>query len=349
MMVYVPILLSLLSQFGLAAVQAAQTARYTIQKQYTKSNFFSEFDFINGTSPTHGPITYVPSAVANQNRLAGFVQDQIYLGIDYSTLSAGTPRMSTRLQSKQLYNGGLFVADIVHMPEGCGTWPALWSFAVNSDPNVEWPVNGEIDVLENVNSATNNRITLHTAEGCNVTSTGSASSSMLLETDCNADTGHEGCSMNTTAKFGRALNDAGGAVWTWEWTNESVSVWGFDNSSSIAAAIRSSVAQQEAPDMSSWGTPTAKFVSGADEGCDFPSHFQNHTIVINTEICGDWAGANTTWDPDPMCGAKAKTCVDYLANTPDALIDAYWLINSITVFTTDGTITNGTITNGTVS
>ena len=51
------------------------------------------------------------------------------LRTDYTTtLSASGPgRNSVRLQSNKAYGNSLLVADIRHMPQGCGTWPALWS------------------------------------------------------------------------------------------------------------------------------------------------------------------------------------------------------------------------------
>ena len=43
------------------------------------------------------------------------------------------------------------------------------------------------------------------------------------------------------------------------------------------------------PDPSSWGTPTANFPS--NDSCHMPDHFQQHQLVIDTTLCGDWAGA----------------------------------------------------------
>jgi hypothetical protein len=50
--------------------------------------------------------------------------------------------------------------DAVHMPVGCGVWPAWWQ----NGPN--WPVGGEIDILEGVNDFALNQVSLHTDNGC---------------------------------------------------------------------------------------------------------------------------------------------------------------------------------------
>ena len=42
-------------------------------------------------------------------------------------------RESVRIHSHYIFNGGLILMDSVHMPTGCGTWPAWWA----NGPN--WP------------------------------------------------------------------------------------------------------------------------------------------------------------------------------------------------------------------
>ena len=51
-------------------------------------------------------------------------------------------RQSIRITTQQVYTGGLVIMDSVHMPTGCGTWPAFFS----DGPN--WPAGGEVDIVE---------------------------------------------------------------------------------------------------------------------------------------------------------------------------------------------------------
>jgi len=71
------------------------------------------------------------------------------------------PRKSVRLEGLTRFNRGLFILDVRHMPAGCASWPAFW---LTDEPN--WPVNGEIDILEGVNNQTNVKTALHTTMDC---------------------------------------------------------------------------------------------------------------------------------------------------------------------------------------
>ena len=44
-----------------------------------------------------------------------------------TTAKVSGNRMSVRVQSNNNFTGGLVLFDAVHMPSGCGTWPAFWS------------------------------------------------------------------------------------------------------------------------------------------------------------------------------------------------------------------------------
>lgn len=52
-------------------------------------------------------------------------------------------------------------------------------------------------------------------------------------------------------------------------------------------------------------------------------------------FCGDWAGA--TWSSSSTCAALDSSCNDYVQNNPSAFANAYWLINSLQVYQSDGT------------
>ena len=107
---------------------------------------------------------------------------------------------------------------------GCGTWPAWWLVGSN------WPDNGEIDIIEGVNTQTADQTTLHTSFGCDQSTEGSpftghwASGINKLATNCwiNApgqDT-NQGCSIisGDPASFGTPFNAKEGGVVALEWT-----------------------------------------------------------------------------------------------------------------------------------
>lgn len=70
-------------------------------------------------------------AVASRDGLVNTLNDKVYLGVDHKTFlyTNGTNtkgRKSVRVQSKNTYNEGLFIASFTHLPKNeCGTWPAL--------------------------------------------------------------------------------------------------------------------------------------------------------------------------------------------------------------------------------
>ncbi len=126
-------------------------------------------------------------------------------------------RQSIRLESLFTYTGGLIIIDAVHMPTGCGTWPAFWS----NGPN--WPVGGEIDMVEGVHEYTNNQVTLHTNPGCTMSSSDpnilGITGSLVANTDCAvATTANAGCGVRAsqTNSFGAPFNSNGGGAYASE-------------------------------------------------------------------------------------------------------------------------------------
>ncbi|KAJ1331356.1 family 16 glycosylhydrolase [Microdochium nivale] len=303
----------LLSAHGTAAAQA-----YQIQDTYDASNFFDGFEFFSGPDPTEGFVRYQTAVEANASALAGYANGGVFLGVDYKN-KAGGGRASTRVNTKKKYTRGLFVADIAHMPSStCGVWAAFWSFG---DP---WPSAGEIDIIEGVNRDTSTKFTLHTAGGCSFFTNDQAG-------DCNAPgDGTKGCTapgFNDPRSYGDGFNAIGGGVYATEWTSEAIRIWFFPRTTAAPADLHSA-----SPDPSTWGPPSAQFSGGAGGGasCDIDSHFREHRLVFNTALCGQWAGR--IFGQDPQCAGLAPSCEEYVANNPGAFASAYWLINSVKVY-----------------
>jgi len=281
--------------------------------QSWSGNDFQSWDFFTHADPTHGNVDYVSLADAQADNLLGLVDGQFKISVSTGAL-VGNNRKSVRISSPQKWKKGqLVLADIAHMPVGCGTWPAFWSIGMDR----AWPAGGEIDILEGVNSVNGNTYSAHTETGCTLSGQStSASSSLSVTQDCQYQ---PGCSYKDRVdnSFGPAFNSAGGGVFASYFDDAGIKIWFF-----TASAIPDSI-KNGSPDMSEFGTPKAFF--GSDQ-CDMDSFFDpEQMLIINTTIMGDWAGS-TFWQ-NGCSGTLAGTLAD-----ASNFNDAYWLINSVKIF-----------------
>ncbi|KAL2753782.1 glycoside hydrolase family 16 protein [Sodiomyces alcalophilus JCM 7366] len=262
---------------------------YSLSHSYIGDNFASQFNWYNGVDPSRG-----------------FVHG----------------RPSVRLESKKAYNGGLFIADFEHMPPSeCGLWPAYWLYGP------EWPSNGEVDIIEGVNTATRNLLTAHTSDGCYLPkdakqiTTGDPISFNCASGRSNAT----GCSYFATygdqSTYGSNFNDVGGGVYAMDWTPEDIRIWHWPR-----YAVPRDIIEKK-PDPQSWGRPTALFGTSS---CTPNQHFRNMNLILQTNLCGDYAG--NVWSSDGACSKLAPTCAEYVANNPSAFKNAYWKVNYIDVY-----------------
>ncbi|KHN95158.1 Concanavalin A-like lectin/glucanase [Metarhizium album ARSEF 1941] len=300
-------------------------AGYRIDTTYDTTNFFNSFDFFTGKDPTEGFVEYVDGQTAKKEGLAVYDKGAIYMGVDSKTKNPPNGRKSVRVTSKKTFTRGLFIADVAHMPGSiCGAWPAFWMFGA------DWPNSGEIDILEGVNSQTQNAISLHTKAGCTMSNQGAIASTRLASADCGASGASSGCGQRTadSSNYGDGFNAIGGGVYATEWTSDHIAVWFFPRSK-----IPQDIASQN-PNPGSWGAPTARFVGG--NTCNIDGFFKNHQIVFDTTFCGAWAGNPQVWKSDSKCAALAPTCKDYVAANPEQFANAFWAVNSIKVYQQGG-------------
>ncbi|KAG5743596.1 hypothetical protein H9Q70_013688 [Fusarium xylarioides] len=327
--------LGLTALFNGAFAQNNSYSQYSLKTTYDSSNFFEAFEFFNEEDPTHGFVDYVDADAANSEGLAGYVDGAVYMGVDYQTKNPSNGRRSVRVTSHDAFTHGLFVADIAHMPGSIpGVWPAYWMFGPN------WPTSGEIDILEGVNTQTENKISLHTGPGCSITNDGTTQGTTLESENCDSAGASAGCGQNTSdnQNYGDGFNDIGGGVYATEWTSDHIAVW-FFHRGRIPQDIQSGN-----PTPSSWGPPAAKFNGG--QGCNIDDHFKENNIVFDTTFCGDWAGSSDVWGKNPETSSLGD-CKDYVANNPADFKNAYWLVNSIKVYVQGGSYGGGG--NGTTS
>ncbi|KAL5606093.1 hypothetical protein BROUX41_006137 [Berkeleyomyces rouxiae] len=288
---------------------------YELIRTYDDTNFFDNFEFFTGPDPTQGYVEYTDAYVAQSKHLAGYSNGGVFLGADHTTVNPQKGRMSTRVTSHEAFTKGLFIADIAHMPAGPGVWPSFWTFGPN------WPNSGAIDIIEGVNLDRHVQSSLHTGPNCVITNTGSARGTFLVDPDCDSN-GKNGCAQRTKAPFGAAFNTAKGGVFAMDWTADHIAIYWFPRN-----AIPEDITAEK-PNPATWGLPVARFNGG--EGCDIDSAFVNNNIVFNTAFCGVWAGS--VWKYDPALTSLAPTCEEYVGTNPEIFFEAYWLINSLKVY-----------------
>lgn len=307
-----------------AAVVKAATESYQLSEEYTADNFFEKFDFFESTytsgdswDDTHGYVHYRSQADAESLGLISTSNGQIYLGADSNKTydPDGKGRDSIRITSKATYNQGLMIAKFSHMPvQACGAWPAFWSFA---DP---WLTSGEIDYYEGWDLMGYNRMAMHTNEtlsgSCALSTTTSIQGTVMTQ-DCVQTTDGAGCGVQDDSGVWGSTT---GATFAMEWTDAAIKIWNW-----LPAAVPSDIAAG-APDPSSgtWGQPTLLV---EQTSCDLASSFADQQLVFNIDFCGDTAGSPTFWNA--TCSAFGDSCASYVANTPSAFSELYFMVEGI--------------------
>ncbi|OAA39789.1 GPI anchored endo-1,3(4)-beta-glucanase [Beauveria brongniartii RCEF 3172] len=320
---------------------------YSLATSYAGDALINGFNWIDTRDPSNGYVRYQSQANAASQGLFAVDQDTgvVRIGVDHTnTLDVSGGRPSIRLESKEAYNQGLFVADFLHMPPSqCGVWPAFWAYGPN------WPNNGEIDIIEGANTAHRNIISAHTNADCSLgDDVLRMASGAAQNKDCNVvGADNVGCGYVTpasdTSSYGDTFNAVGGGIYAMLWDDDFIKVWHFDRDAAPA-----DIAAKK-PSPAGWGKPAAVY---GGKSCDVESHFRDMSIVLNINFCGDYG--NAVWKSDG-CSALAPTCAEWVAKNPAAFANAYWDVNYIDAYvqsasntSTMSSVSSGNLTSSTV-
>lgn len=303
------------------------TGLYHLVERQVGKSFFDSYVFLDGPDSTGsaGYNSYVGKERALQLGLVNVTIDpdseEEYIFMSSAPTKEG-PRESIRVEGLNRYNHGLFIVDLLHMPAGCGQWPAFW---LTDDNDGQWPNHGEIDIVEGVNYQRAAKTALHTSENCSMwqqvppyAKTGywdhaeglfdrysgiPQNDSILPADNCYVRTPHQwqnqGCvavsDQNDT--IGVGFNKKVGGMYALEWdpANGYIRSWVFPRSDGIPESLNaiytSDVSNSFAPDPNKdeWGVPYAYFSIGEKSNCD-SNHFQNMRLIFNLAFCGTVAG-----------------------------------------------------------
>ncbi|KAF8336553.1 concanavalin A-like lectin/glucanase domain-containing protein [Cantharellus anzutake] len=267
--------------------------------------------FLSATDAKVQNITYV-----NEANNAIIRVDNITVGTT-EVFNRATVKMSTQAT---INKGSLILFQARHMPYGCSLWPGLWTLGGNSS---NWPQYGEIDIVENVNLATNNQYSLHTIQGCNRppypigNETG-----WIVQSSCwNMTNDNEGCIVieNKANNYGQGFALNGGGAYAVLWDDEGIRFWFFPQLS-IPPDLPST-----SPNPGNWGPPSAFYPQST---CNTTLYFGPQTIILQTLVCGLYAGAPEVFNSGGLCKGS---CSD-LVRDPRNYDQAYFEIEFLRVF-----------------
>eukprot|EP00434_Breviolum_minutum_P000755 symbB.v1.2.000668.t1/scaffold35.1/size400642/12 len=232
-----------------------------------------------------------------------------------------------------------------HVPYGAGVWPAFWTM---SSDHV-WPTGGELDIAEFANDQPN-LITLHVRGECamnkeklRLCTPASYTWYDTVSTSCDTDYGQQrqGCKPPQKRFVGEIFNMYPG-TFAAEWNNNTIKVWHFPSDNEPADL------NSDDPNPASWDPERLlTWFPFEPESCKFA--FSPQELVINTELCGDYAGA--TFETTPLsyatgyrtmygsCAGGIDCCRKWIQDSKATgfLKDyAVWDIDYIKVFTLHG-------------
>ncbi|KAJ3827297.1 concanavalin A-like lectin/glucanase domain-containing protein [Lentinula raphanica] len=315
---------------------STKAVTYTLSQDLSGDKFFDGFKFNESAidSNNFGNVHFLSQSAAQAANLS-FVDSngRVILKVDNTTNGAGDPsfgRNTIYLESNELMNiGSLLIFDANHIPFGCSVWPSLFT------QGQVWPQQGEIDVIEQVNLATENRYSLHVGvDNCNQpisvasnqTGTISTANGDISNCTVTPTTGQNtvGCVTTETKSnsFGSGFASQGGGVYAMLWDESGIAMWYFARGS-----VPSDIGTSASPDPTTWGEASAWYPAS---GCNPSTAFGPQIITLYIDICGAFAGVDSVFAQ--TCSSVAPNCTS-LVPDPSNYDNAYWEINYLRVYT----------------
>lgn len=169
---------------------------------------------------------------------------------------------------------------------------------------------------------THNSLSLHTLNGCkhpDASVSSSIETGNLISTDCfNQTNFNQGCIVQVPGSgYGQSFAESGGGVYALNWNSSGIFIWFFSRGS-IPSDLPS-----DSPNPDGWGLPTAAYPVSS---CDFNTFIKPQTLIIQTTICGNFAGESSVYAQ--TCSGN---CLD-LVQIPTNYDNAYFEISYLKVF-----------------
>lgn len=266
---------------------------YSLDWEASGKQFFDKFTFVT-QDDVHGAHQFTDRHEAWFHRTAtteggraqirfGGLRTPSYVGEAYK-------RYSLNIHTNKAWSpdpGFLAVLHYEKLPHGCGIWPSFW--AMNSDQ--VWPKGGELDILEYANDE-KNKVTFHIASKCSLDEGQAERCAPQGHTKLHAEAcetsyfeGKLGCMPRQKQPKGTWLNSHPGVIVA-EWADDHITIF------HIPEDEIPSDLHNNKPNPATWSKRWVVAYMPFEAGC--ASHIGPQELVLNMQLCGDWAGA--TWD-----------------------------------------------------